>query len=189
MEAIQKDNVSVHFTAVNKITEDGVVGDDGEERKVDTIVCATGFDVTYRPRFPIIGQNGVDLADKWKECPEGNIPPSSRFPTSRRTPMTHRSIQSRNSNSATDFLRLPRSRNPRLPQLPHLHRSLLARRKRLRHGSPHVRLLLRAPTDPQTPNRIHLLHHTQTRCDRCVQRPLPRMGPAYRLGRGLSLLV
>jgi cation diffusion facilitator CzcD-associated flavoprotein CzcO len=59
MEAIQKDNVDVHFTAVEKITEDGVIGGDGEERKVDTIICATGFDVTYKPRFPIIGKNGV----------------------------------------------------------------------------------------------------------------------------------
>ncbi len=42
MEAIQKENVDVHFTAVKKITEDGVVGEDGVERKVDTVVCATG---------------------------------------------------------------------------------------------------------------------------------------------------
>lgn len=73
MIAIQKPNVDVHFTAVNKITEDGVVGEDGVERKVDTIVCATGFDVSYRPRFPVVGQNGTDLADKWKICPEGYL--------------------------------------------------------------------------------------------------------------------
>jgi hypothetical protein len=36
-------------------------------REVDTIVCATGFDTTYRPRFPIIGKNGTDLQDKWVE--------------------------------------------------------------------------------------------------------------------------
>ncbi|KPI37674.1 putative sterigmatocystin biosynthesis monooxygenase stcW [Cyphellophora attinorum] len=71
MEAIQKPNVDVHFTAVEKITPKGVVGADGVERECDTIVCATGFDVSYRPRFPIVGQNGVQLADKWKECPEG----------------------------------------------------------------------------------------------------------------------
>jgi cation diffusion facilitator CzcD-associated flavoprotein CzcO len=54
-------------------TEDGVVGEDGVERKVDTIVCATGFDVSYRPRFPIVGKDGVDLADKWKVCPEAYL--------------------------------------------------------------------------------------------------------------------
>ncbi len=69
--AIQKENVDVHFTPVEKITEKGVVGGDGVERECDTIVCATGFDVSYRPRFPIVGKNGVELANKWKICPEG----------------------------------------------------------------------------------------------------------------------
>jgi hypothetical protein len=59
MNAIQNDNVDMHFMAVASITPDGVVGDDGVERKCDTIVCATGFDVGFRPRFPVIGKNGV----------------------------------------------------------------------------------------------------------------------------------
>lgn len=73
MEAIQKENVDVHFTPVVSCTEDGVVGDDGIERKVDTIVCATGFDNSYRPRFPIVGKNGMDLKDQWKTCPNSYL--------------------------------------------------------------------------------------------------------------------
>ncbi|KKK22268.1 sterigmatocystin biosynthesis monooxygenase stcW [Aspergillus ochraceoroseus] len=73
MEAIQQPNVSVHFTAAERCTEEGVVGADGVERKVDTIVCATGFDNTYRPHFPIIGQHGIDLRDKWDKCPEAYL--------------------------------------------------------------------------------------------------------------------
>ncbi|PSN74052.1 FAD/NAD(P)-binding domain-containing protein [Corynespora cassiicola Philippines] len=73
MEAIQKDNVDVHFTAVAEITEDGLIGEDGKKREVDTIVCATGFDVTFVPRFPVIGKNGVDLRDKWKDEPESYL--------------------------------------------------------------------------------------------------------------------
>ena len=73
MEAIQKENVDVHFTAVDKITEKGVIGNDGIEREVDTIICATGFDVTYRPRFPVVGKNGVDLYEKWKDAPESYL--------------------------------------------------------------------------------------------------------------------
>ncbi|KAE8141862.1 hypothetical protein BDV38DRAFT_295692 [Aspergillus pseudotamarii] len=73
MLAIQKPNVDVHFTPVTRITENSVVGGDGTEVEVDTIVCATGFDVSYRPRFPIVGKNGVNLADKWKLCPEGYL--------------------------------------------------------------------------------------------------------------------
>jgi cation diffusion facilitator CzcD-associated flavoprotein CzcO len=73
MEAIQKENVDVHFTAVDEINETGVIGNDGKHREVDTIVCATGFDVTYKPRFPIIGKNGVDLYEKWKNEPESYL--------------------------------------------------------------------------------------------------------------------
>ncbi|KAL3430652.1 putative sterigmatocystin biosynthesis monooxygenase stcW [Aspergillus tetrazonus] len=73
MQAIQQANVDVHFTAVASCTEDGVVGADGIERKVDTIICASGFDNTYRPRFPIIGRRGVDLRDKWKTNPEAYL--------------------------------------------------------------------------------------------------------------------
>ncbi|KAF1941667.1 FAD/NAD(P)-binding domain-containing protein [Clathrospora elynae] len=73
MGAIQQKNIDVHFTAVNEITEKGVIGADGIEREVDTIVCATGFNVTYRPRFPVIGKNGVDLYEKWKDAPEGYL--------------------------------------------------------------------------------------------------------------------
>src|SRR5436190_24175603 len=49
MRAIQEPNVDVHFTAVNKITEDSVIDTEGTEKKVDTIICATGFDVSYKP--------------------------------------------------------------------------------------------------------------------------------------------
>ena len=70
MMAVQQPNVDVHFTAVDHFTEKGLMGQDGIERECDTVVCATGFDVTYRPRFPLIGKGGIDLADKWKDTPE-----------------------------------------------------------------------------------------------------------------------
>ena len=73
MEAIQKENVDVHFTEAKRITETGVVGGDGVERPVDTIVCATGFDVSYHPRFKLVGRDGVELADKWKRTPESYL--------------------------------------------------------------------------------------------------------------------
>jgi cation diffusion facilitator CzcD-associated flavoprotein CzcO len=73
MKAIQEPNVDVHFTHVEEITENGLIGGDGQERKVDTIVCATGFDVSYKPRFPVIGKNGIDLRKKWEVCPESYL--------------------------------------------------------------------------------------------------------------------
>lgn len=73
MSAIQEPNVDVHFTPVTEVTEDGVIGEDGIERKVDTVICATGFDTSFKPRFPLIGQGGIDLREKWRVCPEGYL--------------------------------------------------------------------------------------------------------------------
>ncbi|KAJ5793863.1 hypothetical protein N7457_000462 [Penicillium paradoxum] len=70
MKAIQEPNVDVHFTAVTEITETGVIGADGIERECDSIICATGFDVTFRPRFPIIGKDGADLGQQWAVDPK-----------------------------------------------------------------------------------------------------------------------
>ncbi|KAH7068027.1 flavin-binding monooxygenase-like protein [Paraphoma chrysanthemicola] len=69
ISAIQKPNVDVHFTPLATITRDGVIGGDGIFREVDTIICATGFDVSFKPRFPIVGRNGVSLNDKWDKAP------------------------------------------------------------------------------------------------------------------------
>ncbi|KAJ6072493.1 hypothetical protein N7467_010578 [Penicillium canescens] len=63
-------NVDVHFTGVDRLTEDGVVGSDGVERKVDTVHCATAFDATFRPVFHLIGKSEVDLSAKWAKVPE-----------------------------------------------------------------------------------------------------------------------
>ena len=52
-----------------KITATGVEGQDGSHEEVDTIICATGFDVSFRPRFPIIGRNGLSLTTKWGNDP------------------------------------------------------------------------------------------------------------------------
>lgn len=73
MKAIQQKNVNVHFTAVTEVTENGVIGADGTETKCDTLVCATGFDTSFKPPFDVVGKNGVDLRDKWKDEPNGYL--------------------------------------------------------------------------------------------------------------------
>lgn len=38
------------------------------------VVCATGFDVSHRPRFPVRGLNGTDLSELWlEEDPESYV--------------------------------------------------------------------------------------------------------------------
>ena len=51
---------------IEKIVPEGIVLVTGETIKVDIFICATGFDLSYCPRFPIIGQNGTALGDQWK---------------------------------------------------------------------------------------------------------------------------
>lgn len=67
LEALIQDNVETRFDDIEKITEKGILSKTGEELEFDAIVCATGFDTTFRPAFPLIGRNGVNLAQKWDE--------------------------------------------------------------------------------------------------------------------------
>lgn len=42
----------------------------GVETEVDVIICATGFDTSYRPRFPLQGlDTKITLAEKWANFP------------------------------------------------------------------------------------------------------------------------
>lgn len=73
MRAIQEPNVTVHFSAAARLTSDSIIAADGTSTPIDTIICASGFDTSYRPRFPIIGRDGVNLAEKWKRHPEAYL--------------------------------------------------------------------------------------------------------------------
>lgn len=60
LEAISDERCTVIFDKIKEITETGVVTDDGVEHKMDVLVCATGFDNSWRPRYPTCGKNGVE---------------------------------------------------------------------------------------------------------------------------------
>lgn len=70
LEALASDKVEVAWGDIERINEHGPVGVDGMEHPVDVLICATGFDVSYRPRFPIIGTSGQNLGDAWADIPE-----------------------------------------------------------------------------------------------------------------------
>jgi cation diffusion facilitator CzcD-associated flavoprotein CzcO len=73
LEALTDDKVEVIKTEITSVDSTGIHTVDGIYRAVDVIVCATGFNTTYLPRFPLIGRNGIPLAEKWKEIPETYI--------------------------------------------------------------------------------------------------------------------
>jgi cation diffusion facilitator CzcD-associated flavoprotein CzcO len=50
---------------VSSFTENGCVDELGEEHQADIIICATGFNTSFIPRFPIIGRGGKNLKDIW----------------------------------------------------------------------------------------------------------------------------
>lgn len=67
LEALQSPKVNAVFDAIDEVTEDGVTAL-GVHRPADLLVTATGFDTSFRPRFPILGQD-ANLVDLWKDIP------------------------------------------------------------------------------------------------------------------------
>jgi cation diffusion facilitator CzcD-associated flavoprotein CzcO len=65
LHAIQQENVEMLSDRIVSITESGITDSTGVTRDVDAIVCATGFDASYEPRFPVIGRDGYSLAENW----------------------------------------------------------------------------------------------------------------------------
>lgn len=69
LEALVKPNVRPVFSGIKKITENGILTDDGEEHKFDIIVCATGFQVAFKPAFKVINGEGKSIDEDWSDGP------------------------------------------------------------------------------------------------------------------------
>lgn len=67
LESITADNARVVTERVSKVVPNGIELASGEVIEVDAIICATGFDVSFCPRFPIIGRGGKNLKDMWTQ--------------------------------------------------------------------------------------------------------------------------
>ncbi|KAF2207705.1 hypothetical protein CERZMDRAFT_50616 [Cercospora zeae-maydis SCOH1-5] len=79
LESFLRDNCDCTNSPIVEITENGIKTQDGETFECDVrkslsrLICATGFDVSHRPRYPFIGQNGINLREKWAEDPESYL--------------------------------------------------------------------------------------------------------------------
>jgi hypothetical protein len=62
--------VEVVWGGVTSFNASGLESQNGDQYSVDTIICATGFKMSFSPRFPIIGRGGVNLQEKWDDNPE-----------------------------------------------------------------------------------------------------------------------
>lgn len=63
-----RDNVELVTAPITRITRHGIVTADGVERKVDTIVCATGYQAFEKgslPTYPVHGRGDTELRQFW----------------------------------------------------------------------------------------------------------------------------
>ncbi|OTA70164.1 FAD/NAD(P)-binding domain-containing protein [Hypoxylon sp. EC38] len=81
LKSLRSPNVTVITSPITRVTPDGVETSDGEVIKLDTIICATGFNVSFRPRFPIIGREGnlqhiwaTDVPKSYMSCAVPTLP-------------------------------------------------------------------------------------------------------------------
>lgn len=65
--ALQRDNVDLVPHALERITERSVIGKDGIEREVDTIIFSTGFAVADFMPMKVFGATGQELHDTWSD--------------------------------------------------------------------------------------------------------------------------
>ncbi|KAK4937228.1 hypothetical protein LTR10_022060 [Elasticomyces elasticus] len=114
LEALQQDNVEPIFESVGEVTPDGIQDNSGTSRPVDVVIFATGFDTSFRPRFPIVGTNGVDLRELWKDEPSSYCGLAvSGFPNhliflGPNTPISNGSLMGTLEGTADYFVRLIR---------------------------------------------------------------------------------
>ncbi|CAG5159383.1 uncharacterized protein ALTATR162_LOCUS5556 [Alternaria atra] len=64
LEALVAPNTTIFTDPIGSITADGFTDHEGNHHPVDVIICATGFDTSWLPRFPFIAHSR-DLRDLW----------------------------------------------------------------------------------------------------------------------------
>ena len=73
LEAFLKPNVHLTSSKITNVDATGILTEDDTYYDFDVIICATGFNIAQIPPFPIIGRDGVSLADKWSFEPESYL--------------------------------------------------------------------------------------------------------------------
>ena len=73
LESFLDSKVQLAEGDIAAFTENGLRTTDGTEYSADVIICATGFEVNFRPYFPIFGRDGLSLAEAWKDDPSAYL--------------------------------------------------------------------------------------------------------------------
>lgn len=70
LEALGSDKVEIVWGEVDSFDTHGIRSASGAYHEFDSIICATGFGMSFSPRFSIIGKNEVNLQREWDANPE-----------------------------------------------------------------------------------------------------------------------
>ncbi|KAJ5738507.1 hypothetical protein N7493_001662 [Penicillium malachiteum] len=73
LEALTKPNVHVVTDHISHVVPEGIVLVTGETVHINTFICPTGFDLSFAPRFSVVGRHGRDLAEEWKKKPRAYL--------------------------------------------------------------------------------------------------------------------
>ncbi|KAK7902690.1 hypothetical protein LTR67_002336 [Exophiala xenobiotica] len=73
LESFLLPSVTLDKSSIENITPTGIRTQGGQEYNFDVIICATGFDVSHVPHYPVTGRDGMTLANKWKDEPESYL--------------------------------------------------------------------------------------------------------------------
>ncbi|TKA55844.1 hypothetical protein B0A49_13011 [Cryomyces minteri] len=71
LEALVAPNSHIFTDAIGSITPTGFTDSTGTHHDVDVIICATGFDTSWLPKFPFVA-HGTDLRDLWSDGKGGS---------------------------------------------------------------------------------------------------------------------
>ncbi|KAI1111591.1 FAD/NAD(P)-binding domain-containing protein [Nemania sp. NC0429] len=70
LRALNKSNVTAIHSSASSFTSTGCITEDGQHHEADVVICATGFNTSYVPRYPIIA-SGTNLQDAWSQSITG----------------------------------------------------------------------------------------------------------------------
>lgn len=73
LNSLKDPKVELVISGVKEITPEGCVCENEQSYSFDVLVCATGFDVSFKPRFALLGRDGKNLQDVWKNEAKGYL--------------------------------------------------------------------------------------------------------------------
>jgi cation diffusion facilitator CzcD-associated flavoprotein CzcO len=66
LEALVMPNVEPIFSGIKKITEKGILTEDGKHHEFDILICATGYKPAFQPNWLVVNGEGKSLKEDWE---------------------------------------------------------------------------------------------------------------------------